>query len=67
MSSTLTLLGCATCRPAAGSLAAQAQDSAVIVMLVALAMIFAIVFYTMFSFTRRQRRYAEAQALLQQP
>jgi heme/copper-type cytochrome/quinol oxidase subunit 2 len=63
MNSALMLIGCATCRPAAGSLAAQAQDSAVIVMLAALGVVFCVVFYTMFSFARRQRRFAEADAL----
>ena len=65
MTAALTLFGCATCRPAAGTIAAEAQDAAVIVMLVALALIFAVVFYTMFSFSRRQRKFAQAEAILQ--
>jgi heme/copper-type cytochrome/quinol oxidase subunit 2 len=50
-----SILACATCRPAAGTIAAEAQDSAVIVMLACLAGIFAILFYVIFSFARRQR------------
>ena len=66
MISPASLLACATCRPEAGSIAAQAQDGAVIVMLVALFFIFGIVFYTMFSFARRARRVLAAEAALQQ-
>ena len=67
MDTTHALLACATCRPEAGSVIALAQDSAVIVMLAALLFIFLVVFYTMFSFARRQRRAQEAEALLQNP
>jgi heme/copper-type cytochrome/quinol oxidase subunit 2 len=56
-----SLLACSTCRPAAGSLAAQAQDQAVLVMLVAIFFIMGVIVYTMVSFTRRARLLQAAQ------
>ena len=57
----MSTLACATCRPAAGTIAAEAQDSAVQVMLACLAGIFAIVFFVMFNFARRQALVAQAE------
>tara|TARA_R110002049_G_scaffold37636_6_gene118053 strand:- start:1557 stop:1757 length:201 start_codon:yes stop_codon:yes gene_type:complete len=56
------LVACATCRPDPGSLMAQAQDQAVLFMLGALGLIFGVIFYTIFSFSRRQKRFAASQA-----
>ncbi len=41
---------------------AQAQDQAVLFMLGALGLIFGVIFYTIFSFSRRQKRFAASQA-----
>lgn len=41
---------------------AQAQDQAVLFMLGALGLIFGVIFYTIFSFSRRQKRFATSQA-----
>lgn len=57
------LLACATCRPDPGSLMAQAQDQAVLLMLGFLAIVFSVIFFTIFSFARRQRRFAAAEAV----
>jgi heme/copper-type cytochrome/quinol oxidase subunit 2 len=57
-----SILACATCRGDAGTIAAAAQDSAVVVMLACLAFIFSIVFYFIFSIARRQRLVAAAEA-----
>lgn len=56
------MLACVTCRPDPGSLMAQAQDQAVIFMLGALALVFSVLFYTIFSFARRQKQFAATQA-----
>jgi heme/copper-type cytochrome/quinol oxidase subunit 2 len=64
MSTAASILACATCRPMAGTIAAEAQDSAVIVMLACLASVFAILFYVIFSFARRQRLALAAEAAL---
>ena len=56
------MLACVTCRPDPGSLMAQAQDKAVIFMLGALALVFCVLFYTIYSFAKRQRQYAATQA-----
>lgn len=61
MNAAAHLLACATCRPAAGSLAAEAQDQAVIVMLAAIFFIMGVIVYTMISFTRRARLVQAAQ------
>jgi heme/copper-type cytochrome/quinol oxidase subunit 2 len=55
MISQLQLLACATCRPAAGTIAAEAQDSAVLVMLACLAGVFTVLITIIFNFARRQR------------
>ncbi len=52
----LPIIACATCRPTPGSLIAQAQDQAVIVMLVALFSVMAVVIYTIVSFAKGQAR-----------
>jgi hypothetical protein len=39
---------------------AQAQDQAVLFMLGALALVFGVIFATVFSFAKRQRQFAEA-------
>ncbi len=56
-----SLIACATCSPDPGSLMAQAQDQAVLLMLGFLAMIFSVLFYTIFTFARRQRRFSEGE------
>ncbi len=57
-----SVIACVTCRPDPGSLMAQAQDKAVLFMLAALALVFAVLFYTIYSFARRQKQFAASQA-----
>lgn len=56
-------LACATCRPDPGSVTAQAQDMAVLVMLGFLVIGMACVALVLFNFTRKQRRAAAEAAL----
>lgn len=51
-------LACATCRPDPGSVMAQAQDMAVLVMLGFLALGLSAVGLIVFNFVRKQRRLA---------
>jgi heme/copper-type cytochrome/quinol oxidase subunit 2 len=53
----LSLIACATCRPMAGTIAAEAQDSAVLVMLACLAGVFLVLGTVIYNFVRRQRLY----------
>lgn len=63
MNSLLAPLACATCRPDPGSVMAQAQDMAVLVMLGFLAIGMAAVGLIVFNFVRKQRSLAaQAQA-----
>jgi hypothetical protein len=52
-------IACATCLPDPNSSEANAQGLAFLVMLSALALIFSILFYTIFSFARRQRQFSD--------
>jgi len=52
-------IACATCMPDPNSAEANAQGFAVLFMLSALALIFSVLFYTIFSFTRRQRQFSD--------
>jgi heme/copper-type cytochrome/quinol oxidase subunit 2 len=52
-------IACATCLPDPNSAEANAQGLAFLFMLSALALIFSILFYTIFSFARRQRQLSE--------
>jgi hypothetical protein len=52
-------LACATCLPDPNSAEANAQGFAVLFMLGALAIIFSVLFYTIFSFARRQRQFTD--------
>ncbi len=54
-------IACATCLPDPNSAEANAQGFAILIMLGVLAFIFSVLFYTIFSFARRQRRFAEMQ------
>jgi heme/copper-type cytochrome/quinol oxidase subunit 2 len=65
MSLVTSVFACATCRPAPGTIAAEAQDSAVLVMLFCLAGVFSVVIGVMFNFARRQRLVLAAEAELQ--
>lgn len=56
MSTHLFQLACATCRPDPGSVMAQAQDLAVLVMLGFLAIGMSAVGLIVFNFVRKQRR-----------
>jgi heme/copper-type cytochrome/quinol oxidase subunit 2 len=56
-------IACATCLPDANSAEANAQGFAILVMLGLLGVVFSILFYVIFSFARKQRRFAERQAL----
>jgi heme/copper-type cytochrome/quinol oxidase subunit 2 len=61
---TLSLpIACATCLPDPNSAEANAQGFAILVMLGVLGFIFCVLFYTIYSFTRRQRQYAQAEAM----
>lgn len=63
MNALLAPLACATCRPDPGSVMAQAQDMAVLVMLGFLAIGMAAVGLIVFNFVRKQRSIAaQAQA-----
>ncbi len=55
-------IACATCLPDPNSAEANAQGFAILVMLGILAFIFGVLFYTIFSFARRQRRYAQLES-----
>jgi hypothetical protein len=52
------VLACATCRPDPGSIAAQAQDAAVLVMLGFLAVGMGCVALILFNLVRKQQRLA---------
>jgi hypothetical protein len=52
-------IACATCLPDPNSAEANAQGFAVLFMLGALALIFSVLFYTIFSFARRQRQFSD--------
>ncbi len=52
-------IACATCLPDPNSAEANAQGFAILCMLAVLAFIFSILFYTIFSFARRQRQFAD--------
>ena len=54
-------IACATCLPDPNSMEANAQGFAILIMLGVLGFIFSVLFYTIFSFARRQRRYAAMQ------
>jgi CHASE1-domain containing sensor protein len=56
----LDLLACATCRPDPGSVIAQAQDSAVLVMLGVLVLGFGCVALILVHLIRKQQRRAAA-------
>jgi hypothetical protein len=56
-------IACATCLPDANSAEANAQGFAILVMLGLLGVVFSILFYVIFCFARKQRRFAERQAL----
>jgi heme/copper-type cytochrome/quinol oxidase subunit 2 len=56
-------MACATCLPNADSAEANAQGFAILVMLGLLGLVFSVLFYVIFSFARKQRRFAESQAL----
>ena len=51
-------IACATCLPDPNTAEAQAQGFAVLFMLAVLAVIFGVLFYTIYSFARRQRQFA---------
>lgn len=53
-------LACATCMPDPGSKVSQAQGNAILFMLILLACVLGTFIYTMFSFARKQRRFAMA-------
>lgn len=55
-------LACATCMPDPNSIEANAQGFAILFMLGILAIVFSVLFYTIYSFARRQRRFAAMQA-----
>lgn len=52
-------IACATCQPDPNSAEANAQGLAVLFMLGALALVFSVLFYTIYSFARRQRQFSD--------
>ncbi len=57
-------IACATCLPDPGSAEANAQGFAILFMLGTLGLVFSVLFYTIYSFARRQRQFAETNAAL---
>jgi hypothetical protein len=55
-------IACATCLPDPNSAEANAQGFAILCMLGVLGFIFSILFYTIFSFARKQRQFANLSA-----
>ena len=56
------LLACATCMPDPGSRSSLAQGNAILFMLILLACVLGTFMYAIFSFARKQQRFAMAQA-----
>lgn len=52
------LIACATCLSDPGTAVGEARNSAVLFMAAVVALVFGVIFYSVFSFIRRQRRFA---------